>query len=211
LILKRLIFSGVQPEVKRIIDSVGHSQVDFYPAWGEICERIVHGQESSQYLIDRCMMRPRFLLQMLDYCISNAVNLGRTRISQEDVDKGMYSFSIGLIRDIGYEMRDVQPELENVLYAFIGASSPMQEEEVVLLLREAVSDDADIPDVIETLLWYGVLGLMEEGEGIYIHTVQYEFDLLLAKLARARKGNLYYALNPAFWAGLEIRSLHGHS
>jgi hypothetical protein len=207
IVLKRLLFSGVTPELKKIVFKDRYSEANFYSAWSGICERIVHGQESSQYLIDRCMMRPRFLIQMLEYCISNAVNLGRNVIGEDDIDKGIYSFSLGLIKDISYEMRDVRPELENVLYAFIGASSPMKEEEVFSALRETALDEASFPSVIETLLWYGVLGFIEEGEDIYIHTVQYEYDLLLAKLTRARRNELYYTMNPAFWAGLEVRRL----
>ena len=105
-------------------------------------------------------------------------------------------------------MRDVRPELENVLYAFIGAFSPLEENIMFSLLREVISDDGSMPAVIETLLWYGVLGFRDQVGDTYIYTVEYEFELLLAKLARARKdGDLYYTLNPAFWAGLEIRRL----
>ena len=51
----------------------------------------------------RCS-RPRCLLNLLNNCISSAVNLGHSSITEEDVRKGLYSYSIDLITEIGYEI-----------------------------------------------------------------------------------------------------------
>jgi hypothetical protein len=102
-------------------------------------------------MIDRCLMRPRGLIDIVKYCRSYAVNLGHTQIQVEDIRKGVYS--------------------------------------------------------IENLLWYGFLGIVRgDGEQDFIYTVNYDMHVLNALVQRAsEKGNLIYAFNPAFWAGLRIK------
>jgi hypothetical protein len=65
----------------------------------------VKGEESSQFLIDRCLMRPRFLINLFGYCRGYAVNLGHQKIEPEDIDKGLKAHSDDLVRDIGQEIR----------------------------------------------------------------------------------------------------------
>lgn len=47
------------------------------------------------------------------------MNLGHSRIEVDDIKKGLDAFSSDLVIEIGYEIRDVLPEAENVLYSFI--------------------------------------------------------------------------------------------
>ncbi len=65
-------------------------------------------------------MRPRALIDLANYCLGFAINLGHAKIQVSDIEKGVAAFSADLVRDIGYEISDVLPEAENVLYAFIG-------------------------------------------------------------------------------------------
>ena len=59
------------------------------------------------------------LIDLVNHCRSFAVNLSHQKIESEDLVKGLQAFSSDLVVDIGYEIRDVMPEAENVLYAFI--------------------------------------------------------------------------------------------
>ena len=45
------------------------------------------GEETAQFLIDRCLMRPRFLINLVNHCKSNAVNSGRSKIDHIDIEK----------------------------------------------------------------------------------------------------------------------------
>ena len=60
---------------------------------------------------------------------------------------------------------------------------------------------------IENQLRYGFLGIVRgEGEQDFIYTVNYDMHVLNALVQRAAaKGDLIYAINPAFWAGLRIK------
>ena len=66
-------------------------------------------------------MRPRNFLRLVNYCKSNAVNLGHEKFTTEDIEKAAASFSADIVNEIGLEIRDVFPAAEDTLYYFIGA------------------------------------------------------------------------------------------
>ena len=68
-------------------------------------------------------MRPRFLLNLINHCRSFAVNLSHNKINEEDIEKGFEAYSADLLTDINLEIRDIFPELENVLFSFIDSKS----------------------------------------------------------------------------------------
>ena len=147
----------------------------FEDLWHRICVSHINGEESSQYLIDRCLMRPRSLIDLVNHCRGSAVNLSHSKIEAEDVAKGMKAFSSDLVVDIGYEIRDVLPEAENVLYAFIDEPQTMPASELSPLLTRGGIDNKKIPDIETILLWYGVLGVRRmDGAVTYIYNVNYE-------------------------------------
>jgi hypothetical protein len=78
-----------------------------------IAVSLVDGEESSQYLIERSMMRPRFLLNLLSHCRGYAINLGHDKIQPDDIRRGLDAFSTDLIYDIDLEIRDVLPDLDS--------------------------------------------------------------------------------------------------
>jgi hypothetical protein len=50
---------------KRFIAGGSNPSLTFDEAWRQICVSHIGGEETSQYLIDRCMMRPRCLIDLL--------------------------------------------------------------------------------------------------------------------------------------------------
>jgi hypothetical protein len=143
-----------------------------------ICVSHIEGEESSQYLIDHCLMRPRALIDLANHCHAFAVNLGHSRIEIEDIKKGSRAFSSNLVVDIGYEIRDVLPE-ENVLYAFIDEPQTLPASTVHSLFERGGILPTTIQDIVNVLLWYGVLGVRRiDGTVTYIYTVNYEVPIL---------------------------------
>jgi hypothetical protein len=193
LLRRRIIFNGVEGDPS------------FQELWPQIAVSHVSGEESSQFLIDRCLMRPRSLINLINHCRSSAVNLGRVRIEADDIEKGYSLFSTDLIAEIGLEIRDVMPEAEDVLYAFIDVPSRMSESELTRLLASAGVSDDKRAAVVEMLLWYGVLGIVrEDGDVEYVYSVNYDMRLLRARVRRAA-GQVMFSINPAFWPGLGLR------
>jgi len=196
LIRRRLIYSKMPDE-------------PFQDLWLRICVSHISGEESSQYLIDRCLMRPRCLIDLVNHCRGFAVNLSHSKIESEDVAKGMNAFSSDLVVDIGYEIRDVLPEAENVLYAFIDEPQTMPANVLNSLLERGGLDIKRIPDIITILLWYGVLGVKRMDGGVtYIYNVNYDMPILKGIIRKLQEDGLVYVVNPAFVPGLQIREDH---
>jgi hypothetical protein len=70
---------------RRFILSVKDKEADFETIWRNLAEtHIFGGQESSAYVLNRCLMRPRALIDFLNHAKGHAVNLRHTKILEED-------------------------------------------------------------------------------------------------------------------------------
>ena len=149
-------------------------------------------------------MRPRYLIDLLTYCRGFAVNFNHPRIEPEDIDKALSAFSDDLVRDTGYEIQDISPELANLLYAFIDVEPILKASELAELLQKArVRPDA-LEKTIELLIWYGVVGIVRgQGDPTYIYHHNYNIGLMMGIISRDQ--DFLYYINPAFWKGLAIR------
>jgi hypothetical protein len=177
----------------------------FNDLWQRICVSHIAGEESSQYLIDHCLMRPRALIDLANHCRGFAVNLGHPKMEPDDIRKGVEAFSSDLVKDIGYEIRDVLPAAENVLYAFIDEPQTLPARTVHSLLERRGILSTMTESIVNILLWYGVLGVKRiDGTVTYIYTVNYEMQILSGIIQKLESHGLVYVVNPAFVPGLQI-------
>jgi hypothetical protein len=190
---------------RRFVNSGATISESFLDIWRKICVTFVRGEESSQFLIDRCLMRPRFLIDLLNYCRGYAVNLRHERIEVEDIDKALAAYSDDLVRDIGYELRDVSPGLDNALLAFIDVEPYLKTEDLTRLLQGAGFGADKLEKVIKMLLWYGVLGILVGGSDSPRFIYDYKYNMNVFEGVIRRERDFLYALNPAFWRGLAIK------
>lgn len=195
---------------RRLVHS-GMPDRPFSELWRTVCVSHVDGEESSQYLIDRCLMRPRALIDLANLCRGSAVNLGHARIEVEDIAKGLGHFSSDLIVDIGYEIRDVLPAAEDVLYVFIDEPQVLSDRALHSLLERGGIAPANTLTIVDILLWYGVLGVRrEDGAVIYIYNVNYSMAVLKGIIRKLETVGVVYVVNPAFVPGLQIRANSGN-
>jgi len=177
----------------------------FDQLWRMICVPIIDGEESFQYLVDRSLMRPRFLLNIISHCRGFAVNLEHEMIQVEDIRRGTSAYSTDLIYDIDLEIRDILPFAQDVLYNFIGCASHLSFKEIGTILDEAKFDEEQKGKLFDILLWYGVCGVArDDGEAAYIYHVNYDVRRLKSLIDRIAPDAKRIVINPAFWAGLEI-------
>lgn len=152
LLRLRLVYNGLSP-------STG-----FQTAWNGICASHIGGEDSSEYLIERSLMRPRNFLTLVNHCKSNAVNFGNSKITVKDIQQACSIYSADIGNEIGLEIRDVFPEAEDILYYFIGKPSVL----TIKQIRECLSESPVSPDVhdrlIEIFLWFGFLGVRQQTE-----------------------------------------------
>jgi hypothetical protein len=120
----------------RIVSNDLKSNIPFISAWLQICTSHYEGEETAQYMIERSLMRPRFLLNLINQCKSFAVNLNHSVIEEDDIRKGLEAYSSDLLADIHYEIDDIAPGTGESLYAFIGCKQLLHFQEVNSLLQD---------------------------------------------------------------------------
>jgi hypothetical protein len=178
----------------------------FEDLWRQIAVSHIRGEESSEYLIERSLMRPRALIELLQFCRGHAVNLGRQIIGVDDIEKGERHYSNQILSNISYEVADLAPDSKDVLWEFFGANDILSGEEVRARLHNGGSANG-WERIFDLLLWYGFLGVLRENhETAYIYNVEYEMKRLNALIRKQGLESTRFRINPAFWTALEIRS-----
>jgi hypothetical protein len=199
LVRRRLVFSGMPGD--RSLEDL----------WTQIATTYVHGRPSFEFLLDRCLMRPRFLLDLIGHCRSSAVNVGHHRIEVEDIDKGLKVFSSELLTDIGFEIADVlgasYERAGELLLNFLGCDQILTGEEMREIL-DPKGGAVDVEQLVKILLWHGVVGLSSSdgSDATYIYDYNYNYALMLANISKL--GNkAMFRINDAFTAGLQLATL----
>lgn len=192
---------------RRVVHALGMDKnASFEDAWSQVCVSHYESEESSQYLIDRSLMRPRALIDLVQKCVSHAVNIGHERVEAQDVRIGEKGYSEQLLQQVGYELRDVRPDTEDVMYAFIGSPAMVTANDIERCVAQSAMK-LSIEDVIKYLLWYGVLGIVDPKttEPVYIYNVGYDFKRIAAmmRFGKNNESDMYY-FNPALHASLGI-------
>jgi hypothetical protein len=194
MLKRRLVYNGLD------------RKASFEELWRMIAVSLVDGEESSQYLIERSMMRPRFLLNLIGHCRGYAINLGHEKIQADDIRRGLDAFSTDLIYDIDLEIRDVLPFAEDVLYTFFDQSARLSEQDINILLSQKFNPHQR-QKLVNILLWYGVIGVIrQDGSDAFIYSVNYDMKRLTALILLMPPERRTFCINPAFWLGLEIDS-----
>ena len=173
-------------------------KLDFQAVWHELCASHYRGEETSTYLIERSLMRPRNLLKIFNHCRGFATNFNRKRIEEIDITKGLKTYSADLLEELDRELADVFPEARDLLYYFLDTPAVMTRKELIEVFDSANIDPDDHEKVLDFLLYYGVLGIRNADREYFIYTVNYDLRILKIRAERG-KDSTHYVLNPAFW------------
>lgn len=189
---------------RRLIRHSLPEETPFDRVWSQICVSHYHGEETSQYLLERSLMRPRNLIKLLAHCRGFAVGMERARIDETDLEKGLRAYSIDLITEADQEITDILGADTDLIYHFIGEGQEFDRRRLESILNGAGVPTDKTAKVIEFMLYYGFLGVKTGQESPrYIFDVGYDMKLL-SVLAVKAKDELIYALNPAFYPGLNL-------
>ncbi|WP_029050291.1 P-loop ATPase, Sll1717 family [Cupriavidus sp. amp6] len=176
----------------------------FDQAWRSLCVSHFNGEETSAYMIDRSLMRPRNLLKIFNHCRGFANNFGHAKIEDSDIEKGLRAYSQDLLMELDRELADVLPQAQDLVYRFIDAPATMSKQELITLLQDAGTANDVVAKRLEFLLYYGIIGLQMPERTYYIFDVNYDQKVLRIRVDRAGE-EAVFAINPAFWPALDIR------
>ncbi len=189
---------------RRLLSPDISSDTRFERVWARVCVSHYDGEETSQYLIDRCLMRPRNLIKLFGHCRGFAVSLERERIEKEDIEKGLKAYSLDLITEADQELTDVLGESTSLIYYFIGEGNEFNALEIRSILSLSGVADAKIEQVLEFLIYYGFIGIKTDFDKItYIYNLGYDMKLMNVLIGKYYP-NIKYVLNPAFYPALNL-------
>ena len=187
----------------RLVANLGKKEKSFQDAWGELCCSHHLGEETSQFFIERSMMRPRNLLNLINHCRSSAINLQHSIIESEDIGKGMETYSTDLLVELSREMQDVLPEYDTLLMDFVRSFQRMNHEELMEVFSRSGVQQGERDRVMQHLLYYGFVGIVIDQEEQYIYHYNYEIGLMLANI-RKTGVETNFCIHPAFQNSLTL-------
>jgi hypothetical protein len=185
---------------RRIAQSTG-LELNFDEIWATFFAPHVRGEDSFQYILNRTMMRPREVLRFVRESVNTAINRRREKVTEADFLQAEKTYSADALVDITLEMGDVKPQYGDAPYAFIDSPAIMSRQDVERLLSTANIQEAELSDVINLLVWFGVLGIfVSEDEERYSYQFEHDPKRMLAGL-----GSYAYCIHPAFRCALNSR------
>jgi hypothetical protein len=129
-------------------------------------------------------MRPRFLIDIIEGAVANAINRGRREVDESDCVDSVRQYSLSLVDDFGFEMRDVSGISNEVLYALIGVKSQVTRRKIIAHFEDAGFDAGVAEQAFDLMLWYGLLGVYgDAGKARYIYDYQYNMKRLRTEIA----------------------------
>lgn len=188
--------------LRRLEASTGSKGQDFVALWSRFFPTDVSGCDAFEFAVDHSLMRPRFLINILENTVANAINRGHPIAEVEDLIDAVRQHSNYLVDDFGYEIRDVSGITADVLYSFVGKSELLTQGEVKTCLLSSGVEESRVDTAVKLLLWYGVFGVANADDDIrYIWDFSYNQKRLEAEVRRAGP-DILYRTNPALHVAL---------
>jgi energy-coupling factor transporter ATP-binding protein EcfA2 len=187
-----------------------NSKASFDQIWPTICSSHVRGEESSSYIVARSLMRPRNVLKIFNHAKGFANNFSRSKIIEEDIEKGLRAYSQDLVIELDRELSDVHPGAKDLLYHFIDSPSVLEKENLFDILKSADVSEHELEEIVDFLLYYGVLGIINGDDKFFIFDVGYDIKPLKIRLSRGGE-KIAYVINPAFGPALGIKEFQAET
>jgi hypothetical protein len=176
----------------------------FEQIWPRLCVSHYRGEETSTYIIERALMRPRNVIKIFSHAKGFAANLAHQKIEESDLEKGVLAYSQDLLVELDHELTDVFPAAKDLLYHFIDSTPRLGGQELKTLVQGAGIPAEDVDQVVDFLLYYGILGVHTVNDDVhYIFNVNYDLKVLQIRATRAGEG-ASFVMNPAFRPALGI-------
>jgi hypothetical protein len=173
--LKQVIFKRLQASVK------GKAE-PFDQLWSRFFPTKVDGRDSFEFFVDHCLMRPRFLINIIENAISNAINRGHSAADEDDCKDAVRQHSLYLVDDFGYEIRDVSGLSAEILYSLVGIDKMMEKKDFTDKFVESGMSAEEADKAFHLMMWYGVIGIhAKDGTDKFIYDYEYNMKRLEAE------------------------------
>lgn len=148
---------------KRFVQNDFYKDKTFSDIWSVLCISHISGEETSNYIIDRCLMRPRNLLKAFSLCRGIAVNMGHDSILRDDIIKGLEAYSNDVLADANRELIDIEVDADKILYRFFEENEVHRKTEVISMFAKHKLTNEKSLQIVNHLLYYGFFGIRRGG------------------------------------------------
>jgi len=130
-------------------------------------------------------------------------------VLEEDCIDAVREHSYSILNDFAYEIRDVSGASEKVMDSMVGTTNYVTKGEVLDRFERAkVIDPQDSEKLFQYMLWYGVLGVINQNNvECYIYDFNYDVNRLVAEAVMQNDEPLY-VFNPALHVALKAKGPH---
>lgn len=190
---------------RRLVHKMNISSISFEDIWSRIAVSHINGERSIDYLIDRSLMRPRNLINLIRHCKSNAINMGRDKINDEDIKKAHEIYSADLADEMSLEVRDIFPQVDSIVYLFLDGQVRMSIDQVRQVLSNLNLSNDEFSNLVEMLVWFGFFGIDHPQKGVsYIYENSYNIKKMEILAGGFCSGKVSFVIHKAFRPFLEF-------
>lgn len=167
---------------------------------------------TREYLTERILKRPRDIVYLVKAAVSFAVNRKHDRVEEKDVLDGEKQYSQYALDSILVENGVTIPQLESVLFEFVGCRAVSPEEDVKRLVSKAGIPTKNIDDVVDHLVKLSFLGV-EIAEHFFAYSDEprelKKNKILSDHFSEQNRRHRHYEITPPFRSYLEINEESG--
>lgn len=127
--------------------------------WSTFFAPSVRQLPTPDYLLARCLPRPRDVVYLCNASINAAINARHVRVEEEDVVRGEFTYSQFAFEALLVENGITITDFEAVLFEFAGEAAIMTHDTALRLIRAVVSDPDMSVKVLERLKMLSFFGV----------------------------------------------------
>lgn len=176
-------------------DTLPHAKIS------DISESFVFGTPVLDFLVNSSLMRPRYLIRLVETARRRALTLEHAKISEADYEFALKELGWQVLEDLDRECRDLIPNSSELIFELLSLRDDLTAAKVKYVAQRCVKDPSELQKLLDVLLWSGALGVMEKDNAKYIYDTGYKRQYL-ASLIR-NNPDLQIVIHPTLCATAE--------
>lgn len=160
----------------RISGSLGipYDGNDPYQIWSRVFPPMIGEANTSCYIVDRTLMRPRDLIWYCSIILDLARMRGHESITQDDVVDAEKAYSRQITQMVLQEYAHALPDIESMMVCLINCSPILTGGEICALVKDAVDchDDSELWAALDLLYRAGIIGIVRDKASTFWYSEQ---------------------------------------
>jgi hypothetical protein len=179
--------------------------------WDKYFCATVGGTSTPMYFLDRILKRPRDLLYFVKAAMEVAVNRGHGRVEESDIVEAERQYSQFALSSVVVENVVSLPNIETILYEFVGLPSILSLKDVHNCMNRAKVEEQAVNQILAELCMANFFGV-EVDRGTFRFPEDSnelrKLEVLSTRFRDQSDCETRYMINKPFWAFLEIQKVH---